>query len=474
MRIPRLLTGLAVLALAFQVATASAAKPEGAKKGDKKSEKKAERKGEKKKGERKPDLPFPPALPGGKTIVTDTAAEFLKPPESFKSDVAIAKTPPTVEFQFLPGQSYHTKLWSNWGDSMTLAGKYYTSMGDHAAPYGNAFVLEYDTQAKTFRQLVDVKKLLNLPEGHYTPGKIHGRLEQGSDGWIYFATHRGAANATTDEYHYVGDWILRCNPASGKSEIVAQCPVPRHSIPNSLLDPDRLIFYGGTAAGASTDDRHGIQFFAYDIKNKKLLYAGPDGPSRAMILARSTGRIYYVPGGREGTLMRFDPAEPVPPVKVEGVGEIGVRAATAETPQGLVYTVSSGQRASDANLCAFNTRTEKIEDLGPTAVGSQAYITTLDADPTGRYVYYMPGAHGSADRDGTPVVQFDVKTHKRKVLAFLHPYYQDKYGFSLKGTFSAAVDPSGDTLYVTWNISRGSRAWDCCGLTTIHIPKSER
>jgi hypothetical protein len=43
-----------------------------------------------------------------------------------------------------------------------------------------------------------------------------------------------------------------------------------------------------------------------------------------------------------------------------------------------------------------------------------------------------------------------------------------------KGTYSVAVDPRGDTLYVTWNISRGSKAWDCCGLTAIHIPESER
>jgi len=29
----------------------------------------------------------------------------------------------------------------------------------------------------------------------------------------------------------------------------------------------------------------GIQFFAYDVPAKKILYAGPDGPSRYMIFA---------------------------------------------------------------------------------------------------------------------------------------------------------------------------------------------
>ena len=82
--------------------------------------------------------------------------------------------------------------------------------------------------------------------------------------------------------------------------------------------------------------------------------------------------------------------------------------------------------------------------------------------------------NGGTELDGCPVVQFDVKTKQKKVIAFLHPFYKDKYGAVLKGTFSSAVDPSGARLYITWNVSRGSKAWDCCALTVIHIPESER
>ena len=98
--------------------------------------------------------------------------------------------------------------------------------------------------------------------------------------------------------------------------------------------------------------------------------------------------------------------------------------------------------------------------------GCTIRATTSAASPS--------GAHGSGDRDGTPVVQFDVKKNQKKVIAFLHPFYQEKYGATLKGTYATAVDPAGDKLYITWNISRGSKAWDCCGLTVIHIPASER
>jgi hypothetical protein len=86
----------------------------------------------------------------------------------------------------------------------------------------------------------------------------------------------------------------------------------------------------------------------------------------------------------------------------------------------------------------------------------------------------MPGAHGGSEADGSPVIQFDTKTRTKKVIAFLHPFYQSKYGVTPKDTYSAAVDPKGDKLYITWNASRGSRAWDCCALAVIHIPESER
>ena len=56
----------------------------------------------------------------------------------------------------------------------------------------------------------------------------------------------------------------------------------------------------------------------------------------------------------------------------------------------------------------------------------------------------------------------------------LYAYFADKTGYTLKGTFSSSVDPAGDKLYITWNNSRGSKAWDSCVLTVIHILESER
>ncbi len=415
------------------------------------------------------DVAFPPRLPEGVSSVTESSPEFLKAPAGFPADVAIAKTAPTVDFAFFPGQDYPGKPWSAWGDSLAVNGKYYAAVGDHLAP-GNAFVYEYDPATKQFRQLADVKKLLQLPEGHYTPGKIHSRLDLGSDGWLYCSTHRGSTRITTDANFYKGDWIIRCNPADGKSEIVAHAPVPKHCIPCSVLDGKRLIFYGGTAPGSDSDPL-GIQFFAYDIRERKVLYSGPDGPARYMVFAPSTGRVYFN-GSKSGELLRYDPEKGGAPERIAAT--IGIRAASDETKDGFVYTVSEGKAGKAPELYAFNTKTEQAEALGAASVGTQGYIVSLDVDPTGRYLYYVPGAHGGSDKDGGAVVQFDVKTRTRKVIAFLSPFFAQKYGSTLKGTYSTAIDPAGDKLYITWNNSRGTKAWDSVVVTVVHIPDSER
>ncbi len=425
------------------------------------------------------DLPYPPALPGGVPLVTDTSLQFLEPPATLRAGVEVATTPPTIDFVFYPGQDYPGKPWSNWGDGSVADGKYYSAIGDHYAigrgearfGTGTAMVYEYDPASQILRSMVNVTRLLDLPQGHYTPGKIHSRVDMGSDGWLYYATHRGSPQAASDVNHYRGDWICRTDPRTGASEVVARGPVAKHSIPTAVLDAKRMVFYGGTAAGPDAPQQE-IQFFAYDLKHRQMLYTGSHGPARYMILAKSTGRLYYVPGTADGELMRFDPAENVAPV---GIGQsIGVRAATDETAGGMVYTVSTGQRSGDATLWQFDTRNEKVKKIGVAAVGTEAYVASLDVDPTGRYLYYVPGAHGGGYRDGSPLVQFDVETGVKKVIAFLHPFYQQQYGLTLKGTYSTAISAAGDLVYITWNVSRGTRAWDCCGLSVVHVPAAER
>jgi hypothetical protein len=411
-------------------------------------------------------LELPPTLPNGHEVASVVSPRLLEPGAELRAGVIVAEVPPKIEFLYYPGQDHPGRPWSNWGDGLAVEGKYYSTIGDHQSPVGTAQVYEYDPRTRKLRQLVDLRSFLEssgalAPGENYTSGKIHTRLDMGRDGWLYYAGHRGSTRTTDDEHGFRGERIYRTHPTSGETQIVAEFPVPKHVIPMGLLDPDRLIFYGGTAAGEDAN-REGVWFFAYDCARRALLCRAEDGPQRCAIWSRSTGKLYWLGKRYDPQTNEITPAPQVP----------HVRSATAETPGGFVY----GTSERSADIWRFDVRTEKMIRLGSGAVATAQYVTTIDADPTGRYLYYVPGAHGRAEDDGTPVVQYDIETGARKVVCFLTPFLREAIGYTPIGTFGSALSPDGSTLYVTWNgYRRGAPdEWDVCALTVIHIPEAER
>ncbi len=418
-------------------------------------------------------LAWPPVLPGGRAVRTDTDQAFVTATTELNPGATVARTPPTVDFLYFDAQTYAGNPWSVWGDGLAVGDTFFTSIGDHLAPEGNAYVYAYDSTRKTLRLLTDVRGILARPAGWYTPGKIHSRIDLGSDGWLYFSTHRGSTRATTPENHFTGGWILRCHPEAGRGEVVAEAPLPNQTLPTGLLDPQRLIFYGGTADGDRRVKR--VKFLVYDVAKRRILYTDDYGPYRYLIFARSTGRVYFHREGGRGQvkeLVRFDPEHPGEPRKIDA--RVGLRSATRESSDGRVYTVDGNA------LWVFHTETETAEALGPLVPGREAYIASIDMDPkTERYLYYVPGAHGGGYRDGAPLVQYDVQAKRIKVIAFLHPFYERAVGFVPMGTYATAVSPGGDKVYITWHGNRGGKErgklrFNTCALTVVHVPESER
>lgn len=410
-------------------------------------------------------LEYPPKLPDGQIVVSEETADFVKPGPNLREGVTIAKTPPRVDFAFFPEQNYPGNPWSNRADGFVLGDKYYTSDNDHLAPRGTAHLWEYDAAGKKFRLLCDTTKFLESenvfpPDMNYRPGEMQSRIDMGSDGWLYYATDRGSPTATHDKNGYRGEWILKTNPQTLETQIVSQWPIEKHTIPCSVLDSKRMIFYGGTAVGKDAPNQK-IQFFALDVKTGKLLKVCDDGPTRVLIFSHTTGKVYWE--GHE-----YDPATN----EVREVDIPHVRSASAETPQGLVYCTSS----TKADLWSFNVKTNEVTQLGTAAVGTCEYISSIEADPTGRYLYYVPGAHGGATKDGTPIVQFDLQSKQRKVLGFLHEHFWNKYGYAHDGSFSSALDEKGERLFISWDGWRKGqpRGWETAAITVVHIPAAER
>ncbi|MFT5108015.1 MAG: hypothetical protein ACI9UA_003650 [Pseudoalteromonas tetraodonis] len=421
------------------------------------------------------NLTWPPELPGGVSTVSESSAKLLKPSGELKPGVKIATAVPTIDFLYFDCQTYPGKPWSVWGDGLAVGDRYYTSIGDHLAPRGNAFVYEYDSTKKTLRLLSDIRSIIKVPEPNYTPGKIHSRLTLGDDGWLYFSTHRGSTRATVPENGFSGSWILRCHPEDGRGEVVAHAPLPNQCLPTGELDPARRIFYAGTADGDHKNKD--IKFLAYDVAKNRVLYSDDRGPYRAMIFAPSTGRVYFQREASRGVaspLVRFDPETPGKPEAI--AAELGLRAATRESRSGKVYTVDGD------HLWEFDTKTETARELGGLTVAEEDYITSIDLDPfTERYLYFIAGSHGGSYKDGAPLVQYDLKNGGRKVIAFLHPSCEERTGFTTMGSYATAVSPQGDKVYITWHGNRGGMdakrkklSFNTCALTVVHIPASER
>ena len=410
-------------------------------------------------------LPYPPKLEGGKVVVTELDPSFLKPGPNLRDGVTIAKTAPVVDFAFYPEQNYPGNPWSHRSDGIVVGDKYYSSSNDHLAPKGTAHLWEYDAGLKKFRLLCDTTKYLESVKAfpadmNYRPGEMQSRIDLGSDGWLYYATDRGSPTVTHDANGYRGEWILRTNPKTMETEIVATHPVAKHTIPCSVLDPKRMIFYGGTAVGKDAANQK-IQFFALDVRTKKLLITADDGPYRTLLFSPQTGKVLW-----EGSA--YDPATN----KITKATVPNVRSASTETADGIIY----GTSGTKADLWAYHVKTDVLKQLGNVGVAKQEYIASLEVDPTGRYLYYVPGAHGGASADGTPIVQYDLTTGKRKVLAFLHQHFWDKYGYALDGSFGNALDEKGERFFISWDgWRRGQpRGWESAAITVVHIPAAER
>ena len=120
--------------------------------------------------------------------------------------------------------------------------------------------------------------------------------------------------------------------------------------------------------------------------------------------------------------------------------------------------------------------------LGPNwLAGSYTAVCVLSPDE--RYVYYLPGSHGGAFRDGTPVVQYDIARGRRKVLAFLAGAIEQACDYVPGGTYGIKLDADGSTLYVNFNGHASDRVrpaamrpngFGLCAFAAIHIPPSER
>ena len=430
-------------------------------------------------------------LDGVATI--DSTNEFLRVPAPIEALRAkegvvsfdVARTAPQVELAFhdqLGADAAARRLWSSWGDICVADdGRVYCAIGDHGNDAGGdarCFLYCWEPKERRLWQVVDMNRVVPQRPGQPAWSKVHAKIDQGADGKIYFSCTLNAGGKAGDaKYGFnealPGGQLYRYDPPSGKVEVVTSLP-PRRCTATSLLDRARNVWWCNLEAGK------GEALWGIHLETKKVVFQGEDGSvgfNRAFALL-GDGRILF---NGPTSLQVLDPTtKRATPTKVmtSAATSPGMRCATRESKSGHVY----GVMQTTHQLFDFTVAIGEFKLLGPTWLAGE-YTTVCELSPDERFLYYLPGSHGRAWQSGTPVMQFDLVTGRRKVLAFLAPVVESRTGYVPAGTYGMKVSADGATLYVNFNghpadaIRPEKMKPNGFGLTAfavIQIPESER
>ena len=433
---------------------------------------------------------WPPALPNAKDGTATIRSEmFLQVPKEFGTkpggaEYTMAKTPPTVRLAFhdkLGPDAANRRLWSSWGDICVASdGRAYSAVGDHGDDAGGdarCFIYSWDPQRQVLEQVVDVNAHLPDTKPHSKWSKIHAKIDEGPDGKIYYSgTFNDGNKAGTEKYHFSekvpGGQLYRYDPSSGKSEVFANLP-PRRVTATSLVDPERGLWWCNLEAG------EGQALFALDFKTGKPAFQSPDGTvgfNRNFALGRD-GTIWF--NGPE-TLMKYDPAKKaiVATKTVFPDASPGMRCSTHESKAGEIYGITH----KTSMLFRLKTADGTVELLGPNWLAG-SYTAVCAMSPDEKFVYFLPGSHGGAFKDGTPVVQYDIKSGQRKVLAFLAAACEKELDYVPAGTYGMKMSADGSKIYVNFNghpteknrpAKMKPTGFGLTAFAEIEIPASER
>lgn len=349
-----------------------------------------------------------------------------------------------VEGAVFPRPDYAGDPWTMWGQGIALAdGRFISAIGDHIGPDGNSYVYEYDPAAGTLSTLGDLLSYVEHEPGAWGYGKVHGQMAGGPCGEVYFASYWGTNRDLQYGSSYTGDYLFRLDPDQ-RTIAALGVPVQEHGIPSLAAAPELGLVYGEAIDPiAESEDLDAGPFFVFDAVNNELVYEGPPSPHSGFrnIMVDGEGRAYYSIGGSE--LAVYDPATGGVETHPHQMPGLWLRASTAPAPDGRVFAVT---RDPDAFFVLHPNGA--IEALG----NPVEYTASMAVDPEGNYFYFMPDAHGDAWAFGGALTRVDTTTGEQEVIAELNPLAENGLGYRLGGTFSVAVSPAGDRVYIGANV----------------------
>jgi hypothetical protein len=362
-------------------------------------------------------------------------------------------------------------VWSQQGQGCFASdGRFYSVIGDHRSIDGRVSLYALDLGALRLSKIIDVRELLGQRPGDFGHGVVHGRLGE-YDGAVYFATHWNHPPIEEQlNERYEGGAIVRYDLRQQKATSLG-APLRGASYPAYVVDERRGRLYAATTNGS---------VLGYDLKTRTVLSdlgAGVAVGHRGLICDEETGLVYFT-GKKDGSedlwLYAIEPESK------------RMEATRAALPRGAgPLRAATDRKSSDGWFCCltfdgtlfrFHPATEAIE---PLPHGPGLHTTALALSPDEHFLYWVGGgAQGTAWKAGCPVVQYDLRTRKPKVIAFLGPHYERDYGYLLGGAYGVAIDSSGRKLILEMNgsvVAKDPRrtGFGVPSLAIIELPEKE-
>jgi|GEM_PF-524695 len=244
-------------------------------------------------------------------------------------------------------------------------------------------------------------------------------------------------------------------------------PLPEYGLPSTNMWGNLLY---AEVVGPSSDPDEG-PFVVYDVNQRQVIYSGNADIHTGFrnIMVDRQGNAYF--SVKAKGLARYSPqTNQVTVLDVALPGRL--RASTRQAADGWIYGATD---TPDNQLFRYHPESNKVEQLGT----AWHYTTHMVLDPTDRYFYFMPGAHGQAFQLGTPVLQYNIQKRQIKVIAFLNEFYESQHRYRVGGTYGFDLDPEGRRLFININgmdVIPGTRTTAPFGspaVMVVHIPESE-
>ena len=351
--------------------------------------------------------------------------------------------------------------WSDWGKGLVHSnGKIYAAIGDHLGINGNSWLYEYDPNTKVLKAVADLQtSIAGFQPTDYGVGKVHGRLNEGADGNIYFASYWGTTN---NDANYVGDHIFQYNPTSAVLTDLG-IPEPGYGYPSTNMWSNGNIFYA-EAFDKFTDPNYTIHFLAYDLTTHQVKYFGGHTGSSfgRSFFVDASGNAYFNNGG--GHLDKYNPLTNTVTELPNLMPGSQIRQITRPDANGYMYATLQDTQV----LFRFNPADGSFTSLTTTEADTPA----MDLDPTGRYIYYMPGGHNAWGTSNDPIIQYDIQTNTKRTITTLSDYVATNYLNYLGGSYNVTVSPDGRTVYIGLNADKtaAKTGFDNPVFAAIHIP----